>query len=27
MENCLDVVGLVLWFKLVHRRSRDNIRW
>jgi hypothetical protein len=27
MENCLDVVGLDLWFKLIQRRSRDNIRW
>jgi hypothetical protein len=27
MENCLDVVGLDLWFKLIQRRSRDNIGW
>jgi hypothetical protein len=27
MENCLDVVGLDLWFKLIQRRSRDNVRW
>jgi hypothetical protein len=27
MENCLDVVGLDLWFKLIQRRSRDSIRW
>ena len=27
MENCLVVVGLDLRFKLIQRRSRDNIRW
>ena len=27
MENCLDVVGLDLRFKLIQRRSRDNIGW